>query len=276
MADRFDWYQATVEEPPLWLRQALQDGFSGSEWVDLRPRQGYARCTQLVRDSVAVLELLDGGRHEWPHVVATGSTADDAAQLLRTVAPDHLVARADVCVDLVSPDWFERAFAVMVDVAKTHRVKPKRDGNWDVEPFARTLYLGAPTSAVRLRLYEKGQQLLQQHGELAAEVVPADWSRLEVQVRPAKRSSKQAVAQLAPDRFWGCSRFSRDVAAQLLGSDAPRLAVGTVHRAQQLERSEFFMLKQYGNHLRALRDVHGSWPAVGEYLGQCLEAMKKR
>lgn len=267
----WDWYQATVEEPPLWLRGALQDQLAGSVWSDSKPRQGYSRSATLVHGGQVVLELLDGGQHEWPHVVATGGVADSAARVIRAVAPRHFVSRADVCEDVAAPGWFESAFGVMVEVAKARRVKPLRQGDWDSDNPARTLYLGAPSSVVRVRLYEKGKQLIQEFPEARGEV-PTDWCRLEVQVRPAKREDKRIMALVEPELLWGCSRFSKDLADKLLATDAPRLAVGTIWKGGlDFERAEYHMIRQYARVFKHLRVAHGSAEAVGRHIYRCLD-----
>lgn len=251
---------------------------TGGEWFDGPPRMGYGRSSELVvAGGQVVLELLFGGHHEWPHVRATGSAADDAAAMIRAAFPEHLVARADVCEDLLAPEWFDRAFGVMIDVARDRGVRPYRQGDWDSDRPARTLYLGSPSSAVRVRMYEKGRQLIQEYGQAAADVVSEDWTRVEVQVRPAKRDHKLAMARVPAAEWWGCSGFSKDLADKLLGVEAPRLAVGAVWKGvQDLERREFNLVNQYGGLLDGLYDQEGSWQAVGTRLGRLRDRMKGR
>jgi hypothetical protein len=266
---RFDWYQATIEEPPLWLRQHLQEGLDGSEWHDAKPVSGYAQAEELVQGGQVVLQLRHGGYHEWPHVQSTGAAADDAAGLIRRIAPRHLVARADVCEDVQEPGWFDKAHGVMLEVARSHRVKHLCEGDWHVDP-ARTAYLGSPKSMSRIRLYEKGKEVLSKHPE-AAGVVPDDWYRLEIQVRPSKREGKLLMSMVPAAEWWGCSSYGRELADRLLGADAPRLKVGTIWKASDLERAEYHMVRQYARVFERLREVHGSWEAVGVHLGRCVQ-----
>lgn len=270
---RFDWYQATVEEPPLWLRGALDEALNGlGRWVDTKPRQGYARAEQLYSpDGDELLELLSGGAHEWPHVVATSAPADEAARLLRAVAPRHLVARGDVCEDIDKEGWFETAHACLLDVAKEKRVKPSVAGDWfGSTGEGRTSYLGSPTSAVRVRLYEKGREVISKHPAAAADVSQA-WARLEIQVRPAKRDAKLQMAMVPASDWWGCSSYSRVVAERLLDESAPRLKVGTVWRASELEKAGLHMLRQYHRVFEEMHSRLGSWEAVGSWIGEELQ-----
>jgi hypothetical protein len=270
---KFDWYQATVEEPPLWLRSHLPDGVEDdAEWQEVRPLRGYARAEAMYVGGAQLLAIHSGGSHEFPHVVATGSAADDAARLVRNVAPKHLVARADVCEDLQAPGWFDHAFGVMVDVALERNVKPMRQGDWDSPKPSRTMYLGSPSSAVRVRCYEKGVQLRGEYGPAAAAVIPEDWVRLEVQVRPAKREQKLMMAAVPAAEWWGCSRYSQELADRLLGVSAPRSTVGTIWRdGGDLDRALHHLVRGYANSLRNLHGLHGSWEAVGVVIGQELE-----
>ncbi len=269
---RFDWYQATVEEAPIWLQMALEKHLNGdAQWFEQRPLKGYSRGDELISGGQVLLELHSGGQHEWPHVVATGDRADDAAAMIRAIVPNHLVSRADVCEDMQAPGWFEKAHGTMVDLAREMRVKTARQGDWDID-FARTFYCGSPSSAVRVRAYEKGKELIAKYGPAAASEVPKDWCRLEVQVRPAKRESKLLMASIPAQEWWGCSRWSRRLADQLLGVEAPRLAVGTKYkRLDEFERTEYHLLKQYGRVFERMKAIHGSWEAVGRHIGHNID-----
>lgn len=269
---RFDWYQATIEEPPVWIRQALEQVAEGQVvLVDSKPLNGYAHCDRMYQDGDPLLDLNYGGYQEWPHLVSRGASADEAARMIRQIAPDHLLARADVCEDLQAPGWFDEAFKVMRDLGIERKVKMRRAGDWDSESPSRTFYLGSPSSDVQVRHYEKGKQLRAEYPDAAAEI-PEDWCRLEVQVRPSKREGKRLMARAQTEEFWGCARWTRELANQLLGVNAPRLRVGTARRQfQELDRSLYQLARQYGNLMRQMRQVHGSWSAVGELLGRMLE-----
>lgn len=266
---RFDWYQATIEEPPLWLRGAFQDALPGSTWRDCKNLSGYARGEELVVDGQPLLKMNSGGHNPFPNVVADGAPAHEAAQLIRRVSPAHLVSRADVCEDIDQAGWFDHAFAVLLDVARETRARPYRNGDWDLNP-ARTAYLGSPSSPTRVRLYEKGKEVVAKHPQ-AAGVVPDTWCRLEIQIRPAKRDRKLMMASVAPEAFWGCSAYSQVLASRLLEADTPRLRIGTVWKAEDLDRAEYHLIRQYEKVFRAMLAREGSWEAVGTYLGRKLD-----
>lgn len=275
MSARFDWYQATIEHPPLWLKMEIEKSpLGGQTWHDSRPKGGYATCESLYRpDGLHLLDLMHGGANAHPHIVATGAAADEAAALVRSVAPVHLVARADVCEDVESPGWFDQAFSTILEVAQEKRVKVFRHGEWDLAK-ARTVYLGSPTSAVRVRMYEKGAEMMAKH-PAAKHEFSRDWVRMEIQVRPAKRESKIQMSRVPAADWWGCSGYSQQLADRLLCQEVPRLAVGTIWRASELERAEMHMIKQYKNVFERLLEVHGSWEAVGEHIGATIEREKR-
>lgn len=276
---RFDWYQATVEQPPLWLRGALQEAAGGVDrtcWQDGRPLSRYGRCEVLVgSDGGELLQLHSGGGAEWPHVLATGAAADRAAHVLRSVAPRHLVSRGDVCEDLDAEGWFDQAHRVLLDVAKERRMKPRVAGDWfGGSDAGRTAYLGSPTSAVIVRVYEKGLELRGKYPKVATEISPT-WARMEVQVRPAKRAAKLQMARVDASDWWGCSSYSQMLADRLLGNETPRLKVGTIYRAADLDRAEQHMITQYGKVFQAMHDRLGSWEAVGRYIGERLDPQRE-
>jgi hypothetical protein len=187
-----------------------------------------------------------------------------------------LVARADVCEDVEAAGWFDSAHAVMVELAKEMRVKTSRQGDWDID-FARTFYCGSPSSTVRVRAYEKGKELMARFGPAVDGLYSGDWCRLEVQVRPAKREAKKLMARVPAQEWWGCARWSRRLAETLLGSDAPRLVVGTKYkRLEDFERTEYHLMKQYGRVFERMKLMHGSWEAVGSHIGRNVEGRRRR
>lgn len=272
---RFDAYQATIEKPPAYLRDALAER-SGGEWVEARPSERSAATHELLIGGQVHMEMFEGGRYEWPHLKAMGSVSDDAATLIRAVAPVHLVARADVCEDLEAPGWFDRAFAYMVDLAKAERVKPMRAGDWDSDHQERTFYLGATSSDVRVRLYEKGKQMRSEY-PAAADQFPLDWVRVEAQVRPRHRESKRTMSLVPASEFWGCSRWSRRLSDELLGVDAPRHSIGTKWNPhKELEKTEHHFIIQYRRMIEQRAEIEGSQEAAWAYYDRLLTRERAR
>lgn len=268
---KFDWYQATIEREPDWIKSALMEA-SGGEWVTSTPTARSERTDSLCVDGEPILDLYQGGRYMHPHAKSTGSRAHAASTIIRTGCPEHLVARADVCEDLEAPGWFDHAFGVMRDLALAKGMKPERVGDWDSPQTSRTFRVGSPTSPVLCRLYEKGMEQRAKNPQHADDYSP-DWSRLEVQVRPPKREAKLSLASRPASEFWGCAKWTRTLAAQLLDVDAPRVDMASwTGRSADLERREFFMVSQYASTLLERADLVGSDAAAGEYIMRLVRA----
>lgn len=269
----FDWYEVTVEESPVWLREALSSQVQGLVWEPTRPHGGYGHAESVYSSGEEVFKFLYGGAHQWPHLVASGATANEVASVIRRVTPVHLVSRADVRDDIEDGAFFDRAYPVMVEIAKARGVRVTPDGDWFTDRhLGRTLYMGAKDSAVRVRMYEKGFEQLAKHGNAARVAgVSENWVRCEIQVRPTKRAAKLQLAEVPADQFWGCSRFAQDIADELLGVEVERVNIGTVYRVSDLERAEMYMLRQYAAVLRRVKEREGSWEAVGRWIGETLD-----
>jgi hypothetical protein len=113
---------------------------------------------------------------------------------------------------------------------------------------------------VREICYEKGKQIGGDPNHV----------RVEVRVRPQGRAAKFRAGQMEPLEYYGASRWSMKLGADLGHPDVARMSLGTVYRDDDLERSRKALLRQYGPILRGLRTEEGSWSAVGEWLGSQL------
>ena len=74
---------------------------------------------------------------------------------------EHSVSRIDVAEDMQEVGLFEKLTDSLLEHGKRNRVKVSTVGDWltDDAIDGRTLYLGSPTSAATIRLYEKGKQI---------------------------------------------------------------------------------------------------------------------
>lgn len=253
----------------------LADASPGSLWEEIAPEQKSGAAHQLLIGGQVALKMLEGGRYALPHLVATGSAADDSATLIRIVAPSHSISRADVCEDLEAPGWFDQAFGVMRDLARADRISPGRQGDWDSDTPARSFYLGSTKSAVRVRLYEKGQEMRAKYPQ-AADQFSSDWVRLECQVRPSAKAKRLLSSKPAAE-FWGCSAWSRKLAGELLHVDAPRVQIGTIWNPNiDLERTEYHFLLQYKSMLAQRAALEGSYEAMGAYYERMVAQMDAR
>lgn len=193
-----------------------------------------------------------------------GERSPQAVERLRSAFP-HKVTRVDSCADFDAPGSFERLLVPCTQVKKDFKLKGSKAGDWDDFPEdGRTLYLGASSSAVKLRLYEKGRQPEYRH------VQRDDWVRIEVQARPAKEA-KTGFSTLTPIEVWGASKWSRELAGLVLQEHVDPHPAGTVYKLTERERALRWMCKQYGQHMLSLAADLGGFECLGLTLREMIE-----
>lgn len=178
-----------------------------------------------------------GGRTD-VHVLATSGVADVTR---RKVVRLHgaRTARVDTRFDTLAE--FEEVAGVIEEASMGYGVRVTQMES-SVRGFSlgKTVYLGAPKSAIRLRLYEKWR-------ESPDAGYPQGTNRVEVQLRPPSRV-KAIVSEWEPEETFCASRVTRAVADAL---DTYRYnPTKTMHVRRgvpDLERSLDAMGRQYGN-----------------------------
>ena len=256
--DRFDWYSATLlnDLKPIDLATSLLEAMEGGYTVELgRGRGGYTQSLKvLTADGDTLATVLAGGNGN-PHCIGTGENAPQVAARLRKAFP-HRVSRMDSCIDLKGSygailadlEAFQREWGL---TAHEHRALRPGDGS--------TFYLGAPASPIRVRVYQKGLEMLAK-GLL---VDPADYDllRFEIQLRPL-REGRLTAATLAPPEAWGASPWTRDFARRFLSHEARPVVLQQRVKAD-LERRIGAMTAQYERTFLELLHLHGSAEAAG-------------
>lgn len=277
MAGRFDWYQATVEAEVPALLAALE-GVSGARqgvrWEHMaKAPQGYAFGNRLHDAEGPLASVWWGGRHELPHVVGSGESAQAVAEVLRAEFPDrHRVSRADACLDFAEPGAYDRLQDTALGVAGELGIKVNTAGDHLLTKQGRTLYVGAPTSHTRLRLYEKGYELRAKfrHQPERWQGVPLDLARLECQVRPQTIEARIAAAHVDPLSLMGSTRWMRELIRRVGGIDLEPFEAGKSWRQADDDRAYAAVLAQYGGLLSRRMLDHGSWEMLGRQLGEDL------
>jgi len=255
---RFDWYAATVPVAPTLLIDALRSGLEVSETSDGPGRHGYAQRLDLVGSTgelAATIYLPRPDSPTHPHAYASGDRTEAFVYLVRSCFPEHRVTRCDSCYDVEEKGAFDRIVQTVRDLAKGLGLQTSVAGDWFDERLGRTLYVGAPSSPVRLRVYEKGKQMAQGLPDNLRLAISPDWVRVELQVRPQK-DAKGTAAAASPEAVWGFSAWSQQAASHLLQLDVPRIEVARVLPADD-ERAYRFMVRQYGPLLRRLASAQG-------------------
>jgi hypothetical protein len=271
---KFDWYQATVPAEVPVLRAALVGACDGRpEWTEMeRAPHGYAFGAKLADMDGDVCRVWWGGCHQHPHVTFSGASAPVGADLLRSEFPGHTVSRADPCIDFAEPGAYDRLQGIALAVAKERKVKVGTAGDHLLTLKGRTLYLGAPSSHTRLRLYDKAEELRQKFAAnpVKLEEVPDELARLECQVRPATPEAKRAAAQADPVSLMGSAAWMRELMRIVADLDIEPFQAGNVWRQADHERAFAALLAQYGGTLQRLKVDLGSWDMVGRQIGHDL------
>lgn len=265
---RFDWYQATIHDIEVGelVGQFLTD-FPDTSVARCAPRHGYREGLQILRGSHELAQVWHGG-NPGVHVQATSEDAPLVAEFLRSNWPWHHVTRADACEDWTEPGLFDVLARRLIAYAQEKGITINQQGDW-VRGKGRTLYLGSPKSATRLRLYEKGYERL-----AAGWVSPnLDWIRLEVMVRP-KHHARRTVAEWQPAQCFAASKWLAG-AMKAMGWDHLQAAsVGTVREETTVRRQRLHLVKQYGRILEEWAREAGGWHEIGYALEELLHEVR--
>lgn len=233
---RFDYYAATIPAQPSHCYNEIIKEFGGA-MIDENPIRPYKIGKRHVGHNIRVYS---GGCNPLPHIVTSGSESELGSQFLRSVYPKHRVSRADVCADFFEPGGFDRVAAILDSIATEIGMEPDQIGpRLAGSQKGRTIYYGAPSSDVRIRIYEKG---LKEIGEGSKTASP-DWFRVELQTRPRKQR-KASAALLSPSQLWGFSKWTTKAAAQVLDLYPEYLPDASL-RQSTAAKAVHHMLKQY-------------------------------
>jgi hypothetical protein len=204
--------------------------------------------------------------------VLSGEPSQAGVEIIRARFPTHYVTRADAREDMGGEGAFDRIAPVLLSAAQQHRVKVDTRGDHLLTMEGRTIYLGAPSSACRLRLYDKAAELRAKHAADPVRLaqIPEHLARLEAQVRPQTRDARLHFATIDPVAVMGSSAWLRDVWRGVVGLDLDPVQVGKPWRQSDDDRAYAYLLAQYGGLLKRKRDEHGSWDCVGLQLGHDL------
>lgn len=275
---KWDWYQATVRDQdlaidPHRLVDLMGDELGGSPEHG-RGLNGYEITTSLRSPEGQVLAKISyGGRNLWPNVMASSDQAPALAQTLRMCLPrGHWVTRADVAYDVQGADAYASLRAPLLAAATAHNLKVYEIGDpREGSTAGRTTNVGARTSVTCVRLYEKGLELRAKAlTPEAAEAIPADLVRLELECKPQKAPGRAAVALMEPEQVWGCSRWTKLLAADVLNLDVERVALAGRNPTDD-ERAMAVLARQYGRVLAREAERLGGWDVLGLSLGRTIE-----
>ena len=270
---RFDAYTATSRTVGHEVLTALAAEFMtrGDQAITRPGYHGFGtRMAVKGDDGAEWCSVLWGGRqNDLAMIEVKGERTPDVVKAVRETVPGHRCTRVDSCVDLEEPGLWDRLLPVVLAIKREYRLRGEKRGDWDFPEDGRTQYLGAATSAVRARMYEKGKQPEYRH--LGRE----HWVRVETQVRPEK-DAKDAYAAATPLDVWGASPYTRALAASILEAQVQPLPAYAARRENARDRALRFMCMQYGAHLISLKDDLGDWACVGLTLSEIIKANREK
>lgn len=268
MLTRFDAYTATTRAAkaedlfPILMR-------GDDKFRQAKGHHGFAHRASFVgRDGAEAASVSWGGTHgDLIMMEAKGERTPSIVDRIRATY-EHRCTRVDSCHDVEAPGAFETLLKPCIQVKKDYKLKGSKAGDWEDFPEdGRTLYVGANTSPVKLRLYEKGHQPEYRH------LNRPDWVRIELQVRPSK-DAKDSYSTADSLSVWGASAWTREIAGLVLAAQLAPLPAGTTYKLDDRDRALRFMCKQYGNHLIGLYNDLGNWDEVGQALAVIIKKNK--
>lgn len=193
-------------------------------------------------------------RRDDVHVLSTGG----AAETVRSSVVGEMVrtARVDTRVDTLEP--FEDLEQLCFEAGKLYNSQVTKIESWGGKTPGRTLYVGAPSSAIRVRVYEKWKQS-------PGEYVDGT-NRVEVQLRPPS-NAKEKVSSWSREQTFCASRVTTALATALgqkvVEPETLHVAKGT----PTLEAALQAMSHQYGTTVaRWLEHSGGDITTVLDYL----------
>lgn len=268
----FDAYTATIRGAEVRdvLGMLFERRCAGWQMRSGRGHHGFEQRVGLRDESGSEAAAIAwGGQHrDLVMIEVKGTPTRDLVPAIRERYPEHKCTRVDSAYDLEKPGAWDELLAEVLDVKAKFKLKGERRGDWDFPEDGRTMYLGASTSPVRARLYEKGKQ-----PEYRGLGHP-EWVRLEVQIRPQK-DAKTVYTGLDAMDVWGASPYTRELAKRVLRRELQPFPAGTVWKPSSRDRALDFMCEQYGAHLLSLREDLGSWECLGLTLRDMI-ARKRR
>jgi hypothetical protein len=195
-----------------------------------------------------------------------GEATPRVVERLRSDFP-HRCTRVDSCADFERPGAFEELLGPVMKAKEDFKLYGERRGDWDHPELGRTQYLGASSSAVRARLYEKGKEPGIRH------LNRPNLVRLEIQIRPTK-DAKSVYSQLSATEVWGASKWTRQLAQDVLEQMLDPHPPGTVRKESKRDQALRFMAMQYGSHLISLANDLGGWDVLGLTLREMVEEQR--
>lgn len=239
--DGYGWdWSATTHKADEGIVADLANALGTRYAVPGKGLQGWSQSVECYdAEGYRLGQVFYGAARDDVHVLSTSYGAH-AARAAVVGLGEARTARVDTCVDtLVS---FEALTSILDDAAGRYGSRLTRIESWQGsmsgDSLGRTLYLGAPSSRLRVRLYEKW---LESPGEYVEGT-----NRVEVQLRPDSKAKERVSSWSAAETFCA-SRVTKDLAAALGTEVADPESLRVKRGTPTLDETMRWMGSQYGN-----------------------------
>lgn len=266
LTGRFDAYCATIYAPAEAVFDELHCLMESAGLDPVAGDGGKARFYAVNRTLTdykgrQLLALKSGGANPHPHVECYGPTSAVLADYLRS-GMRHRPTRIDHAADRRASGLFDRMHDYAKSLCKQYRLKLGYGGDWSTPDAGRTIYIGSPSSQVRLRIYEKGLKYAHDLGLPVTDEL-RDWVRFELQFRPQADSAKRLAPTIDGPQLWGSTIWANQLANEVLSMATEPVSIRE-RRESNRERALRFMGAQYSSHLKGLlADCNGDLAEFG-------------
>lgn len=254
----FDFYRASI--PGVDADEFLGEFMArcgGSVYASRIPSWGYDRVHEVKNGDRRLAIIRHGGNRGAPiSVEADGFASREFVEVVRRVWPNHYVTNIHSALDFDDARAWGWMLDLHCDIGQEWPKLHRSEVGCLMSGRGASLYQGAPSSAVRTILYQKGMQKEYAH------YGRPNWCRAEARYRPQKPLERAAAASMSAGVVWGASRHSRLIYERLKGF-APGDVIRETPRKTDLERRFHAMTKQYGKTIAELVEALGSPEAVG-------------
>lgn len=242
----WDWSSTTHDGRDLIVND-LVDALGATTVLPAKGLQGWPHSVKAFdRQGYALGSVYFGGGREDVHVVSTSAAADAGRRAVLDLDSDARTARVDTRVDTLVP--FEDLQVLCLMAAGKKARVDLWSSSLGGKSTGRTIYVGSPSSAVRVRVYEKWLESPGQYVD--------GTNRVEVQLRPPSRA-KGAVSAWTTAETFCASQLTRRLAAEL-GTEIAR--PGSLEKSRgtpDLEETMRSMGEQYGPAFERWMSVSG-------------------
>lgn len=263
----FDWYGATI--PVQDLQEIIDKAnlFFVGDFRECKPQTPYTNAFQMFCGEDNIFKVSYGGQNDFPYLVASSHNASRVSEFLKINFPNHSVSRFDTAVDFDEEGAWETLVEMGFYLAEKYNLKVNQQGDWREDGRGgKTLYIGSRSSVVYMRIYEKGKEQIQKGVDVDAS---PNWVRVELEIKPQKKSNKIFAARMKAYEGFGCSKWSKEIPELLSNEKMPRIKLGTIREPESdLDKRLAYMLYQYGNTIEEIvqHRLGGCRDDLGKYL----------